>query len=162
LSFAFTVLMVITFPAGGVLLLPVAFVLSRACVALLRERGEPLGAKGWLVMPPIVLALALFVGGALVVGIGVPATFASERGMAELGFPEPLNRADRMQMFIGLLSFTAGVWWILLSGLFALLFTPIRKLFMPALEWMDRGHLGVLAAIGAVVASIGATLLWVV
>ena len=161
-SFVVTVLMLITLPIGGVLLLPVAFVLSRACVALLRERGEPLGARAWLVLPPIVIALALFIGGALFLGIGLPGVFASERGMEELGFPEPVNRAHRIQMFIGLMSFSAGIWWIVLSGIFALLFTPIRTLFMPTLNRLERGHFAVLAAIGAVVASIGGTLLWVV
>ena len=155
-------LMVITFPIGGVLLLPLAFVLSRACVALLRERGERLGAKAWLVLPPIVFALLLFAGGALILGGAAAGVFAAEQGMQELGFPEPANRADLLRMSIGLVSFSAGVWWIVLSGLFALLFAPIRSLFMPVLDRMKRGHLAVLAGIGMIAAGAGAVLLWVV
>ena len=82
--------------------------------------------------------------------------------MEELGFSDPSSPAHRIQMYIGLVGFAAGVWWIVLSGLFAVLFAPIRTLFAPVLDWMDRGDLAVLASIGAVVASIGGTLLWVV
>jgi hypothetical protein len=160
LSFAVTVLMVFTFPIGGVLVLPLAFVLSRACVALLRERGEPLGPKAWLVLPPIVLALFLFVTGALILGAAAPAVFASENGLQTLGFPEPVDRADRLRMSIGLVGLSAGVWWIVLSGLFALLFTPIRSLFAPVLDSMKRGHLLVLTLVGTIVAGLGAVVLW--
>lgn len=160
LSFGVTTLMVFTLPIGGLLLLPLAFVLSRACVALLRERGEPLGPKAWLVLPPIVLALIGFVAAALIVGVAVPGMFASEQGMQELGLPEPVDRAERIRMTIGVVSMTAGVWWILMAGLFALLFAPIRSLFMPVLDRMKRAHLVVLAVVGAIVAGLGAIVLW--
>lgn len=159
LSFGLTALMIITLPIGGFLLFPVAFVLSRACVELLRERGEPLGAKAWLVLPPIVLALLLFVGGALVLGVAGPAAFASEQGLRELGL-HSVNRAHRMQMFIGFMIATSGVWWVVLAGLFAVLFTPMRALFRPTLDRLERWHLGVFAVTGVIVAAIGALLLW--
>lgn len=160
LSFGATALMIITLPIGGLLLFPLAFVLSRACVELLRERGEPLGAKAWLVLPPIVLGLLLFVGGALVLGIAAPATFAEEQGMRELGFPDPLSRAGRVQMFLGFMLVTNGVWWVALAGLFSVLFAPIRALFRPTLDRLERWHLGLFSVAGVIVAAIGAVLLW--
>ena len=44
LSFGLTTLMIVTLPIGGILLLLPAFLLSRAWVALIEERGETLGA----------------------------------------------------------------------------------------------------------------------
>ena len=43
------------------ILLPVAYLLGRAAVALAAEKGQPLGARRWLVYPPVVLvSLPLF------------------------------------------------------------------------------------------------------
>lgn len=160
LSFAVTALMFFTFPIGGVIVLPVAFLLSRACVELTQERGEPLGPRRWLVLPPIWLAFLLFLGGALVVGVVAPAALASEHGMSVLGFRDPVNRAERLRMYWGLLTLTTGVWWIVLSGLFALLLAPIRSLFAPILAKVRRAHLLAMAGVGALAAVIGSILLW--
>lgn len=162
LSFIVTALMCVTFAIGGFFLLPVAFCLSRACVELTQERGEPLGARTWLVLPPIWLAFLLFLGGSLFVGIAAPATLASEHGMESIGFRDPANRAEWLRMYTGVIMLTAGAWWVVLSGLFALLFAPIRTLFSPILAKMRRSQLGVLTAIGTVVAIIGSVLLWVI
>jgi hypothetical protein len=160
LSFAVTALMFFTFPIGGVIVLPVAFCLSRACVELTQERGEPLGARAWLVLPPIWLAFLLFLGGALFLGIAAPAALASEQGMGTLGFRDPVDRAERLRMYTGLVMLSGGAWWIVLSGLFALLFAPIRSLFAPILARVRRSHLLILAGIGALSAVVGSILLW--
>lgn len=161
LSFGVTALMVLTTPIGGVILFPIAFLLSRALVQLVHEKGEPLGARAWLVLPPIWLALLLFLGAALMVGIATPMVFASEQGLSELGFPEPADRADRMRMTVGLVTMSAGAWWMFLSGLFAWLLPPIRSLFAPVLTKVRRPHLLWLTGAGAVTAAFGAVALWV-
>lgn len=162
LTFGVMALVFLAFPIGGVILLPVAFCLARACVELTQERGEPLGARAWLVLPPIWLAFLLFLGGALFLGIAAPAALASEQGMETLGFRDPANRAEWMRMYAGVILLSAGAWWIVLSGVFALLFTPIRSLFSPILAKMRRSQLGVLTGIGAAGAAIGVVLLWII
>ncbi len=161
LSFGVTVLMVLTTPLGGVILLPVAFLLSRALVQLVHEKGEPLGARAWLVLPPIWLAFLLFLGASLMVGIAAPMIFASEQGLSELGF-SPVDRAERLRMSFGFVAMGAGVWWMFLSGLFAWLLPPIRSLFAPALSKVRRPHLLWMTGIGAVAVAVGAVLLWVI
>ena len=160
LSFAVTVLMVVFLPVGGPLLLPIAFVLSRAYVQLMQERGEPLGARAWLVLPPIILGLLFFLGTALVLGTAPPAVLASEQGMESIGFRDPGTRAERLQMYAGLLMASGGVWWIVLSGVFAWLYRPIRWLFAPTLSKLRRGHLLWLTGIGVISAAVGSALLW--
>jgi hypothetical protein len=160
LSFAVTVAMVVFFPVGGVLLLPIAFLISRAYVQLMQERGEPVGARAWLVMPPIVLLFLLFAGGALFLGFGFPGVFASEQGMETLGFRDPVGRAERLRMFTGFVMLCGGSWWVLLSGVFALAFSPIRWFFAPVLANVRRGQLLWLTGTGAIVAAAGAALLW--
>jgi hypothetical protein len=162
LSFAFTCLMVITFAIGGVLLLPIAFLLSRAVVQLVQEKGESLGARRWLVLPPIWLAFLLFLGASLMAGIAAPMVFASEHGLSELGFRDPVNRLERLRMSLGLVAMGAGAWWVVLSGLFAWLLPAIRSLFAPVLTKVRRPHLLWMTGLGALAAAVGAILLWVV
>lgn len=160
LAFGVTVLMIVFTPVGGALLLPIAFLLSRAYVDLMQERGEALGARRWLVLPPIWIAFLLFAIAALIGPIVPVGAMASERGLTELGFPDPVDRFDRFRYFAGLLMLVGGVYWMLLSGLFAWLFAPIRTLFKPVLDRVRRVHMLVLTSAGAVIAGAGAALIW--
>jgi hypothetical protein len=158
-SLGIMLLMVITFPIGGVLLLLPAYLLSRACVALTAERGETLGARKWLVLPPIVLALVLVAGTALIAPAGGFGAVLSEVGIRDLGFDYG-NRAERGRLFLGLLSMATGAWWIVLSGVLAMLMRPFRFLFSPFTDGMRRGHALVLTTAGVVLGGIGALLVW--
>lgn len=162
ISFAFTLLMFLVFPIAGPILLPIAYLVSRAHVQLMQEKGEPLGARGWLVLPPIVMLFMLFIGTLLFVGVGLPAAFGSEQGLGELGLPDPGSRAERVQMFAGFLLLSAGSWWIVLSAILAWAFRPIRWLFAPLLANVRRGHVLWLTGVGAALAAVGGALLWAV
>ena len=158
-SLGLTLLMVITFPIGGVLLLLPAFLLSRAYVALMEERGEPLGARKWLVLPPIVFLLFLVGVAALFAPAGAFGAILSEVGLRDLGF-DYATRYERGRIFFGALSMATGAWWIVLSGVFAMLLRPFRALFAPLTSGLKRGHALVLTIAGAVVAGLGAVLLF--
>ena len=155
LSFGLTLLMILTFPIGGVLLLVPAFIVSRAWVALMNERNEPLDARRWLVAPPIVLMFLLFLGGLMGSVIGLAGVLASENDLRAYGIPAFGDSAGEIAAFAGYLATVAGAWWILLSALLAFLFEPIRTLFAPVLARAKRRHLLVLAALGAVCLAIG-------
>lgn len=155
-----TVLMVVTFPIGGVLLLLPAFLLSRATVALMEERNEPIGARKWLVLPPIVFSLLLVAVAALLGPAGGFGAILSEVGLRDLGF-DYATRYERGRLFLGALSIATGVWWLVLSGILAMLMRPFRVLFAPVTSGMRRGHALVLTIAGVVVAAIGAVLLFV-
>lgn len=158
-SLAVTLLMMVTFPIGGILLLVPAFLLSRAYVALMDERSEPLGARKWLVLPPIVFALLLVCLGGLLAPAGAFGAILSEIGLRDLGF-EFANRYERGRLFLGAVSVATGAWWIVLSGVFAMLMRPFRALFAPVTAGLKRGHALVLTIAGGVLAGIGAVLLF--
>lgn len=162
LSFAVTAVMALFFPVGGVLLLPIAFLISRAAVQLLQEKGEPLGARSWLVLPPIWIAFVLFLIVVLFGVAGLPVALAEEHGWDAVGLWNPHGRVEWLRMFIGFIAFSGGVWWIVASALFALLFRPLRWLFAPILNGLRRVHLLWLTAIGLFGAAIGAAILWMV
>lgn len=158
-SLGLTLLMVITMPIGGVLLLLPAYMLSRAYVALMEERGEAMGARKWLVLPPIVLLMLALCGTALIAPAGAFGAILSEVAIRDLGFDYE-TRFERGRLFMGLLSMSTGVWWIVLSGVFAMLMRPFRALFLPVTAGLKRGHALVLTLAGAVLAGIGALLVF--
>ena len=159
-SFGLTLLMLLSFPIGGILLLIPAFLLSRATVELMQERDEPLGARRWLVLPPIVLALVFVAGVALMGPPAMIGALLSEFGLRELGFVWE-SHFERRVLFSGTLAMAAGVWWIVLSGLLAMLMPPFRALFAPVTSRLHRGHALVLTIAGVVMAGIGSVLLFV-
>lgn len=158
-SLALTALMVLFAPVGGVLLLLPAFLLSRAYVALMDERGESIGARKWLVLPPIVFAMMIVCGVALIAPAAGIAAMLSEVGIRDLGFRFD-DSFERGRLFLGLSSIGAGAWWIVLSGVFAMLMRPFRALFLPLTSGLKRGHALVLTIAGAVLVAFGAVLVF--
>lgn len=158
-SLALMLLMIITLPIGGALLLLPAYMLSRAYVALLDERGERLGARKWLVLPPIVFIMVLVCGIALLAPAAAFGGIIEEVGVRQLGF-EYHSNFDHGRYFLGAVSVATGAWWIVLSGVFAMLMRPFRALFAPVTAGMRRAHAFVLTIAGVVVAGLGAALLY--
>lgn len=158
-SFGLTLLMIVFFPVGGVLLLVPAFLLSRAYVAFMTERGEDLGARKWLVLPPIVFALLLLGGGAVIAPAAGFAALLTEVDLRELGVDYG-TRAARGRVYTGWLFVFAGAWWIVLSGVFAMLLRPFRALFLPVTARLRRVHALALTIAGLVIGGIGAALLF--
>lgn len=165
LAFGAFALALLLLPFGiGMLFLIGAFLLSRATVDLLTERGEPLGARRWLVLPAIWVVLLMIVLPALIVPVA---------GFSELGLSDgkidildtertPHGSAERMRAEAGFIATVAGTWWLVLAGLFAALMKPFRAFFYPVTANVTRKHAGVLALVGVMVATIGAVLLFAV
>ena len=158
-SFALTLLMVITFPIGGILLVVPGYLLSRAYVELLSDRGEALGARRWLVLPPIAILMTLIGLGALLGPAGAIGGLLSEVELQNLGFQVD-DRNERMRIFTGLLAMGTGAWWIVLSGVFAMLMRPFRAMFQPLTANLRRGHAIVLTIAGLIVAALGAVVVY--
>ncbi|HUR80908.1 MAG TPA: hypothetical protein VM733_09085 [Thermoanaerobaculia bacterium] len=161
-SFALTLLMIVTLPIGGILLVLPAFFLSRAYVEMLAQRGESLGARRWLVLPPIALLMLLACVAALIGATApVAAIGLNEGGLRAVGFRGD-TEFERVRIEIGFVAMAAGVWWIVLSGVFAMLWRPFRFTFLPLTQGLRRGHAFVLTIAGIVVGGIGSVLLFVV
>ena len=159
LSLAITFLMIVFLPVGGILLVIPGYLVSRAYVELLEDRGEALGARKWLVLPPIVILMTLIGLAALLAPAGAIAGILSEVGIRELGW-DAVNRFERGRIFSGMVAMATGAWWIVLSGIFALLMRPFRAMFQPLTARLRGGHAVVLTIAGAIVAGIGAVLLY--
>lgn len=160
IAFGLFVASFLLLPIGGILLILPAMLVSRAYVELARDRGEPLGARRWLVYPSIAVVLAFAVG-LLVVGPPLPAlALAFDDDGFEQMFDIPHTRAGEVRFVLGMGSVLFGSWWIIAAAFCAAFLAPIRFVFAPLLDGLRRKHFAVLAAIGALVATVGATLIY--
>lgn len=142
---------------GPLLILP-AMLASRAYVELARERSEPLGARRWLVYPPIALVLlfALFL---LIIGPPLRLLdYATSESFAQM-LDVPANMAAGPRFMAGAGAVVFGAWWIVAGAFCAAFLRPIRFVFAPLVDNIHRRHFSVLAGIGALVAAGGATLI---
>jgi hypothetical protein len=159
LSFGLFVASIVLLPMFGFLLLIPAMFVGRAWVELARDHGEPLGARRWLVYPAMLAVLA-FATGLLIIGPPLFAMAFALGGDVEPLFDIPTSRAGELRFLAGLGGVVFGSWWIIAGGFCAAFLRPILFVFSPLLDGLRRKHFAVLAAIGALVAAAGATLIY--
>lgn len=160
LAFGMFLASIIFLPVGGFLLLVPSMLVSRAYVELAREKGESLGARRWLVYPSIGVVLAMSVA-LLVIGPALPVMVwgVQEHAFEQL-FDIPRSMAGQLRFLFGIGGVLFGAWWAIAGALCAVFLRPIRFVFAPLLDTLQRRHFGVLALIGAVVIAAGATLIY--
>jgi hypothetical protein len=157
-SFGLVLASILLFMMFGFLLLIPAMFVSRAWIEQKRERGETLGSKRWLVYPAIAIVFAF----AALVFLVVPpqAAMAFIRDDAGRLFDIPTSPAGELRFMAGLRCVMFGSWWIIAGGLCAAFVRPIRFVFSPLLDGLQRRHYAVLAAIGALLAAAGGALIY--
>ncbi|HEV8658357.1 MAG TPA: hypothetical protein VGS96_06980, partial [Thermoanaerobaculia bacterium] len=133
-----------------------AYLVSRAFVELMSERGEPIGARRWLVYPPIVALLCVAV---LLFVIGPVAPIVAW-GIGEGGFHRLLPAMERIRVEAALTIASFGAWWLVASLMAAIFFRPIRFALAPLLDHMRRQYLWFVAFAGVVALIFGALLLY--
>lgn len=154
LCFGLTILALLLIPLGlGVFLMVPAYILGRAHLALIAERGESLGARRWLVLPVVAL-IALFVVGITVIG---PIAGFTAWGIDEHGFSEQMN-AGRVEV-PRVIAVAAGAWLLFLSAFVAIAIRPVRSVLYPFAENLRRRHTLLLTGLGAVALAIGLAVL---
>jgi hypothetical protein len=161
LAFGLFLASLVLLPVGiGVLLVIPAMLVSRAYVELARDRGEALGARRWLIYPSIAIVLAVATG-LLIVGPPLPlvAFVFDDHGLERL-LDMPRTTAGQIRFTIGIGGVIFGTWWIIAAGLCAAFIRAIRFVFAPLLDGLRRKHFAVLALIGALVATVGAALIY--
>jgi hypothetical protein len=160
--FASTVLGALLLPIGvGVIFLIAAYLLSRATYDLATENGSALGARRWLIYPPLV-AVGLIALGFFLIG---PAAAGVAWGVGDAGYRSALDlprfigsRDADIRWGIGAGAITFGAWWLIASALGALFIKQLRWLVVPLANRLRRIHFVWLAAIGAI-AIVGGVLL---
>ncbi|HYN10095.1 MAG TPA: hypothetical protein VES67_22105 [Vicinamibacterales bacterium] len=137
----------------GVVLLLASIPMARATLALLEEEGETLGARRWLVYPPLVvtyvtLLMALF---AAPPGLIVTAADPTVREDMRRWFPQPFWVS--LPIVVGLV---AGLWWAMLGLLAARFVRWARLLFWPFADWFERRHAIHIVRVGFAIAALAA------
>jgi hypothetical protein len=125
---------------------------ARASLALLAEAGEPVGARRWLIYPPLivwslVIVLALLLGPLPLLGNAVVED-ASIRARIAAAFAGRWSIVAPAVVVAGL-----GIWWAAV-GLFLGTFAgAVRAAFWPFAEWFDRRH-GMRVALAGILISL--------
>ena len=164
LSFTVFAVAMLLFVVGGFFLLLPAYLLSRAYVELIADRGEAMGPRRWLVYPAIIVPLVFFLM-LFLVGPVVPllAWGIDDDGFHEMWNLEPQDQpiVEQLRINVGLSAAAFGAWWIVAAAIMSLLLRPIRFLFAPLLDTIHRRHVLILAIVGAVALGLGALALYV-
>ena len=128
-----------------------SFVLARATISLLAEHDEPVGARRWLVYPPLVVA---YVAAAVVLlGWPVPPTILGVTDTPII--TEAVARTIPGPVWFGatlVTLLTLGVWWVILGSLARRFTEAVRITFLPFAEWFTRRHATRLIVVGAILA----------
>lgn len=163
LTFGLTVLSVLLLPAAGIgiVFLMAAFLVARASVEL---SGDVLGARRWLVLPPIVVCFAILTIAALFTPIALTSIYLlAEGGLYDvfgISF-EHFVVQKQVRVGAGVVAMAAAAWWTILSMLLILLTPPLRALFQPVTAGLKRRHALVLMLMAAVAAGLGSLLLFI-
>jgi hypothetical protein len=149
LTFALFVMAPVAGPIGPLFFFA-SIPMARATLALLEEEGEPIGARRWLVYPPLLIT---YVAVAVAVLVALPGLIASAgdpsvRTEARAWFPDPFWAS--LPLVIAL---TAGIWWAALGVLLARFRRVVQILFWPFADWFDRRHGIRLAYFGLILAT---------
>ena len=162
-AFALFLLTILLMPIGGILLLFPAYLLSRAAVSFMAEKGDAIGARKWLIYPPIAMLLAFLAMAVLVApGAGITAWAIDELGIYRTVDLErhTLPAGRRVQLEAGAVMAAFGLSWLIAAPVLAAAHRPLQIAFMPLLNGWRRRHLAVLALVGAMVSAIGAVVLY--
>jgi hypothetical protein len=145
----------VTLPIGiGVVFLLGAYLLARATCEVAADRDGSLGARRWLVYPPLLIAAVavasflLIAPVAPVLGWGI-----GERGFLMMFDHAGFNFADPVQngaFIFATGAVTVGIWWIAFSALAAVLIRPLRFLVAPFADRLRRIHMLWMTAAGVV------------
>jgi hypothetical protein len=135
-----------------------SILIARATLSVLAEQDEPVGARGWLIYPPLVLlyvplAVMLLVW-PLPLTAGVLEDEHNSRAAVEAAFAGPFWRSA-----VSIAAVTLGTWWTMLGLALAQFPGAVRAAFLPFADWFERRHGLWLAAIGLLSLSIGGAVL---
>ena len=140
---------------GGVLFLG-SILLSRATLELLAEDDEPVGARRWLLYPPLVviylglLVTILLAPPAMLATLGDPTIRAEAAGW----FPEPF--LITLPVLVGV---AAGAWWASLGLILMRWHRTVRAIFRPFADSFARRHGVRLAYLGLGILALAAAAL---
>lgn len=137
---------------GGVML-PASILMARATLALLAEHDEDVGARRWLIYPPLVLFYAAIALPLLAWPI-FPLVASLEAHEARALWREWVPQSLWI-LFPSVVALCLGVWWIILGGLLTRFTQAVSVVFWPFGDAWDRRYSMRLVFAGLALAVIG-------
>jgi hypothetical protein len=146
----------------GVILWPLlipSFCAARAAVARARERDEPLGARRWLVYPPLVLVslllvVPLFLWPLLPAGEAASDLWRSKRDAFQSLLPLLPRDLVEGLVFTYVMAASLAVWWVALGAVLWALPRLAVALFRPFADGFGRRHAGYLVLTGLAIVAL--------
>ena len=151
--FGLTLLGMLLLPVGiGLVFLIGAYLLGRATDSIVTDRDGSLGARKWLVYPPLVF-FAICFAGTLLSG-PIPPILAW--GIGERGFERAWDIRQHLDLFrTAFALIVIGGWWVILSALIAMFIRPAKALLFPIANGLARRQVLWLTATGLIAAGSG-------
>jgi hypothetical protein len=133
-------------------LLPASFCAARAALTVARERDEPLGARRWLIYPPLVL-VSLFLVIPMFLWPLAPAGALAHDLMRhyrhdpflQLPVPDPLVEPV---LYVYTFAAALAVWWVILGAVLWVVPRLVSSLFRPFADGFGRRQAGTLVLTG--------------
>lgn len=135
-TFALLIAVPFSGPIGAVLLLGSAL-LSRATLELLEANDEPVGARRWLLYPPL---LVIYAGALAAALLGLPVLIVSPLGDPTIDTSEWIPQPLRAATVLLLAGVAAGIWWVLLGLALTKWHRIVRATFRPFADRFERRH----------------------
>jgi hypothetical protein len=140
-------------PPLGPFLFLASFPLARATVTLIEDQGDDIGARRWLIYPP----LAIFYAGFLMAFFGWPGAPISAVIEVLLRDRHPLAAVADPIWVTGPGLFLAGygLWWLLAAMVLHRFPQAVRLVFYPFANWFEPRHARRLMMLGVALFVIG-------
>jgi hypothetical protein len=132
---------------------------ARAWLTTVTRRNEDVGARGWLVYPPLVATYALIASGLLMGPLPFVAGGLSDN-------PAMHDMVDKWfhgdsAVAAPLIAFAAvGLWWVILGVILYRLRRVVQQVFVPFSDWFQQRHAFWLSLAGFVVATASSAILF--
>jgi hypothetical protein len=142
-----------------ILLLPASFCVARASVARAQERDEPLGARRWLVYPPLVLVslvlfVPLFLWPTIPAAVGADDLWRHYRGeFLQMLSPLPRDLVEGL-LYTYLMAAGLGVWWAVLGTVLWVVPRLAVVVFRPFADGFGRRQAGFLVLTGLAIVAL--------
>lgn len=133
--------------------------LSRATLELLEGNDEPVGARRWLLYPPL---LVIYAGVLVAALLGPPVLIVSPLGDPSIDTSEWIPEPLRAAILLLLAGVAAGIWWISLGLALTRWHRIVHATFRPFADRFERRHAIRLAYVGfGLVVLAGAALVFI-
>jgi hypothetical protein len=141
------------------LFLIASFFTARATVALVDSEGDDLGARRWLVYPPLVISYM----GTAVALMGWPMALTAGASEELLRVhPDLWSAIEPVWLGVpGIFLSVAGLWWTIVGFVSIRIVPAIRNVFYPLANWFEPRHGRALMAVGFGLFVVGGALLFV-